>query len=398
MVNFLNKAKKLIKNTQEKVGGWRERVKVLKEKRDKKKEIKQKKEDRKIPERIKVDLSATSIAKATLVVIAVLLGFLFLFEIRDIIYIFLAALFLSAAFGPFVDKLEEYRLPRWLSIIFIYIITFTAVTVLIIAFIPILTEQVPRLISSILNWVRDNIGIETAAMQEYLDSIEDFIINLGKDIKKEDISAGLDALNNFGQNALTILSVVAGGVFTFVMLLVLTFFMVVEKDSIGDFFYSLLPSKYSSYASNKVKLVQGGIGDWLRGQILLSLVIGAMTYIGLMILGMPYAITLAILAGMTEFIPYLGPIIAAVPAVLIGANEPGYMWAYVIILYIVIQQVENNFAVPVIMEKSVGLSAIVVIFAMLVGEHFFGIPGIIIAVPVAAAVQLFVRDYTEMDK
>ena len=138
--------------------------------------------------------------------------------------------------------------------------------------------------------------------------------------------------------------------------------------------------------------MQEKLGAWLRGQIILMIVVGVLTYIGLLILGVKYALVLAIFAGIAEIVPYAGPIIAAVPAIGIGLTMSPFKGMIVALLYFGIQQIENAVLTPKIMQKSVGLNPVVSLFALMVGFKFAGLVGALLAIPVATIVAVFLRD------
>jgi len=133
-------------------------------------------------------------------------------------------------------------------------------------------------------------------------------------------------------------------------------------------------------------------GAWVRGQIVLMFLVGFTTYIGLTILGVEFALPLAVIAGLLELIPTIGPIVSAIPAAIIAFTQGPLLGLGVIALYILIQQLENNILVPKVMEKAVGLSPLITIFSLLVGAALFGILGAVLAVPFAAITYLIVED------
>jgi predicted PurR-regulated permease PerM len=141
-----------------------------------------------------------------------------------------------------------------------------------------------------------------------------------------------------------------------------------------------------------VNRMQDKIGLWLRGQIILSVIIFLLTYLGLSILGVKYALVLALVAGLTEFVPYLGPILAAIPAVFFAFTQDPMLAVFVIVLYYIIQLFENNFIVPQLMQKVVGLNPVVSIVVLLIGFKVGGIIGVILAIPVATAIGVFAKD------
>ena len=138
--------------------------------------------------------------------------------------------------------------------------------------------------------------------------------------------------------------------------------------------------------------MQKKLGLWLRGQLILCLVIFILTYIGLLILGVKYALIIAVIAGLTEFIPYLGPVLGAIPAVFIAFTQSPTLALFTAILYIIIQQIENNFLVPKIMQKAVGLNPIVSIVAIMIGFSVGGVVGALLSIPVATAGTVLVED------
>ena len=130
----------------------------------------------------------------------------------------------------------------------------------------------------------------------------------------------------------------------------------------------------------------------MGGQILLMLIIGVLTYIGLFFLDVKYALTLALIAGLFELIPYVGPFIALIPAAILAFIQAPLLGLLVVILYVVIQQLENYVIVPQVMKKTVGLNPIVIIIVMLIGAKLAGVIGIILSVPLTASIAEFLKD------
>ncbi|NQV13085.1 MAG: AI-2E family transporter, partial [Parcubacteria group bacterium] len=175
-----------------------------------------------------------------------------------------------------------------------------------------------------------------------------------------------------------------------------SFYFTVQEDSLKKFIRSLAPMKHRPYIENLAGRIQKQIGYWLRGQIMLGLVVGIMLYVGLSLLGVKYALILAILGGLLEIVPYLGPIISAVPAVFLAFTQRPILALFVLILYIAVQQLENHILVPKVMQRVVGLNPLVTIIVILVGVKVAGIIGGILAVPIATAIQVFLSDIFEI--
>jgi predicted PurR-regulated permease PerM len=175
--------------------------------------------------------------------------------------------------------------------------------------------------------------------------------------------------------------------------------MAVEKHSVDRFIFAFIPLKHEEYLAHKIMLVQRKIGFWVRGMLIMMLSMGALVFIGLVILRVNYATVLAIIAGILELVPVVGPLIAWLIAVPIVLNQGSFaILLAVTILYFVVQQIEGHVLIPIVMKKVVGLNPIVILFALLVGFEFLGILGAVLSVPVATMISIFVNDFFEKPK
>lgn len=165
------------------------------------------------------------------------------------------------------------------------------------------------------------------------------------------------------------------------------------------YFRSLAPIEYQPYVAHLMKKMSHKMGEWLRGQIILGLIVGVAVYIGLTLLGVKYALVLALIAGILEVIPYVGPIISLVPALIVGFAQSPVIGLAVIILYLIVQQLENNVLVPKVMQKVTGLNPIISILALLVGLKAGGLAGAVLSIPLAmmgvVILEDLFRDVTE---
>ena len=186
-----------------------------------------------------------------------------------------------------------------------------------------------------------------------------------------------------------------GGVISFFLVLVITFYFTVEEEGLKNFLKSVSPSRMHPYLFRLITRIQHKLGLWLKGQLILSLIIFGLVFIGLSIIGVEYALLLAFVAGVFEIIPFLGPTLAAIPAAFFGFTQSPVLGLLVIALYVLIQQLENHVIVPKVMSKSVGLNPLIVIVAFLVGAKIGGFIGVLLAVPVATAISVFLSDFFE---
>jgi predicted PurR-regulated permease PerM len=206
-----------------------------------------------------------------------------------------------------------------------------------------------------------------------------------------------NALGSLAGNIIPAVRGVLGGGCTIFLILVLAFYLAGEDRGLKRFFRSILPVDYQPYFTRMMNRIQEKMGKWLRGQLLLSLVIFVVTAIALFILhlitgAVPFWLVLALIAGVLEIVPFLGPFIAGTIAVLLVIGSSFWVAVIIIILYLLIQQLENHILVPKIMQKTVGLNPIVIILVIVIGARLAGILGALIAIPVAAVVQVFLSD------
>lgn len=365
-------------------------------------------------ESVRVDIPAMTVIRAAFMLLSVIAGVWILFMIRNTLLIFALAAFLSIVIDSSVRRMERWRIPRGVAVVIMYLIFISISLFLVASLIPIVANQLQdlaafmnRSLNAFINDPEVSLRFLSPAMNEKLTEISrEAVANLG-------LQNQTRALFQFGQNlsvaAQTSLSYaiqLTGSLFNFlvslVLILFLTFFMQMEREKISATARGLLPLRYRGYYDDKSAVIHQKMSQWFQGQLILCLTIGVLTFIALNILGLgQYALTLALLAGFVEFIPYAGPLIAAVPAILIAVTQYGLVWALITaVVYYIIQACENNLLVPLIMKHAVGLSPMLVIFGMMVGVSFpdtiHPILGIILAVPTTTIIAIFMEDLLAM--
>jgi predicted PurR-regulated permease PerM len=199
-------------------------------------------------------------------------------------------------------------------------------------------------------------------------------------------------LVSLGGNLWSVILQISNGLMNFMLILILTFFMTVDENALENFCISVFPARYSTYISRRIDMVKIKIGEWIRGQFFVSLAAGVITFIGLAIAGVNYSLTIAVVTGVCMIIPVFGRVVASVIVLPIVLNQSPALALFVIIYFFLISQIENNVMVPLLMNKAVGLSPIMIIFSLLVGFQFMGILGLILAVPIATIIAIFAKD------
>lgn len=336
---------------------------------------------------ITINISTVAIIK----IVAIFLVLAFIYLIRDILLTVFIAIILASVLEPLVNRLEQRKLPRPLGVIFIYVLLLTFFTIVIRMLIPPFAEQIRSLSNNFPDfWNR---------VLENFQSVRDYSQEQGY---LDAIKRGLEGIEgNLSQAASSAYGVIIAlfrNVVNFLLILVFTFYLVIQKDAFAKILRALTPSTYHRYVTGLAERIQSKIGSWARGQLLLGCIIGTLSFFGLLFILPHYALVLAIVAGVTELVPYLGPILGSIPAIFLGLTVSPLHGLLVLILYVVIQWLENNLIVPQVMKRQVGLNPVVIIMAMMIGARLVGLVGVILAVPVATSIGLVLKDFIDPAK
>lgn len=325
----------------------------------------------------KISLSYSSIIKFFLV----LLSFFVLYLIREVVALLFVSLVLAAALDPWVDYLQKYKIPRSVSILIIYILSLSILSLVVAMLVPPVSEQIGQLAKNLpFYYERLSLGISQ-------------ITEGGRQPSLPEALQSLSA--NLGETTKSIFSTITGifgGLVSFIAVLVIVFYLTIEEATLKKLVRFLTPTHNRDYVADLIERMQKKIGLWLRGQLALCLIIGIITYIGLLVLGVKYALLLALIAGILEIVPFVGPVISAIPAILVGFSDSLVKVLLIIMLYFVVQQFENHIIVPKVMQKAVGLNPIIIILAILIGAKLGGVVGALLAVPVTAAIGVILSD------
>ncbi len=318
--------------------------------------------------------------KVILRVVAVLLALAFLWVVRDIVVVILLALVIASAMEPMVDYLSRKKIPRTVSVMGAYLIVIAIVGGIITLMAPLVSEQFHVLSKNLPQYIQD--------FQTRYPSMSAFFGGA-------DLGSLIQSLFSGGGGADALFSRTVGffnGLFAVVSVLVISFYLVAADRGMKHFIHDLVPSAHQTVVMNLIEKVQHKMGLWVVGQLILSVFIFALTYIGLTILGVKYALFLALIAGLLEVVPYVGPFLSAIPAVFFALIQSPALVVGVIILYVVIQKTEGYVLVPKVMEKTVGTSPLVVLLALLVGFKLAGVLGLLLAVPLAGGITVVTHE------
>lgn len=330
------------------------------------------------------------ISSATIFRVIVVLAILFLvYEIRDILLLLLISIVLAAAMDPFADRLQRYRIPRSVAVFIVYAVFLGLIVLIVALIIPPVAYQVDQLYENVPA-VIDGVTGKYRAIQTFV--VEYRIEDRFQEILKLIGSKAGEYASEEGGNIVSRTLSLFGGFVSFLLILVISFYLTVDEDGIKKFIRAITPKMHETYVIGLIERMQLKLARWIQGQLVLAVIMGLLVGIVLWAAGIPYALIFGLLAGFLELIPVIGPIVAAIPAIIVAFFVSPYHGVGILLFYIVINQLENHILIPKIMQKVVGLHPVVVIFAMLIGAKLAGIIGILLAVPVATIVSVFIRD------
>jgi predicted PurR-regulated permease PerM len=311
-----------------------------------------------------------------------------LYQAREVLLIVYVSVLLAIGFNPLVHAIETQRLvpvgtkrlPRWLAILVVYLFIVGSLTMVGLMVIPPLIEQAAEL------W---------EALPALLDRGQTFLIERGlldhritlEEAFRRAPTVPGDAVGTVAMAATRVVS----GLFAIFTVLVLTFYLLIESASLFSGFVRCFPRGDRPYVEEAATEISRKVSAWLSGQLILGGTIGVSAAVGLFLLGVPYFYVLALVAALGETIPIVGPILAAIPAVIVGFTVSPQTGLLVLVFLLVQQQVENHLLVPKVMERQVGVSAVTVIVALLIGGSLLGLVGALLAVPTAAIIQVVVQ-------
>ncbi len=328
--------------------------------------------------RTKIEISTWTVIKVFLIALV----FYLLFFIRDIIALLFIVLILVATFSPVVKNWQK-KIGRVLSIISLFILLLIIFATVFYIIIPPLVNQVAELANSIPQYIADT----------NFDSLRQYTPEIRKTL--ENLSANLGLLTS---NIFTLTAGIIGGIFTILMIIVLTFYMLLDEANIREYISSLFSPKHKESGIGVINKIAYKIGSWFQGQIFLGIIVFIIDFIGLSIIGVPYALILALIAGLLEIIPTVGPFISGAIAALFALTISPWKALFVVIYYLAVQIIENNILVPKIMQKAVGISPVVIIVAILIGAKLMGIVGAILAIPLAASLSVIILEWPTISK
>ena len=325
--------------------------------------------------KVSLDVPVWTIIKIVLVGVAFYIAFL----LKDVLALLLIVGILSAAFRPIVKKWAT-KIGNTFAVLLLSLIIILFITGFIYIVIPPLMDQTRQLIAGFPGYI-----VQYAALKSHFPSLTNAIISYTQN------------LGSYTGSVISFTTSLIGGIANFFTIIILTLYVLLDQK----FYYKIetfIPEDRRDSVIQLIRKITLKIGDWLRGQLLLGLIMGTLTFIGLSIIGVPYALTLGVAAGILELLPIIGPVVAGLLAILVALTVSPVTAIFTAALAIVLQQLENAFVAPKVMQKAVGLPPAIIIVAVLIGGKLLGLAGALLAVPTAAIAYVIVQEWSSIRK
>ena len=329
-----------------------------------------------------LDISWGTILKISIAVLV----FYTIYSIRDILVSVIFALVISILFNPVIDFLEKRRIPRVIATLFIYVSVFALLSFVLYWTVPVFVFEIQQF---------------AQLFPQYFGKLSPPLRGLGLEVFEnfETFTLALqDWLIKASSTIFGVLISIFGGIFSTVTIFAMAIFFSIEEKEVKKAIKAISPKRSEGYFQDLWQRCQNKTAAWFGTRILSSLFVGLVSYITLNVLNVNYASTLSLFAGVMDIIPVLGPIFAGTIITILAALDSWFKALFVLLAFVLIQQIEGNIITPILTRRLVGLPAILVLIAVLVGGRLAGFLGAILAIPLTSIIYEFLRDFVQERK
>lgn len=336
-----------------------------------------------------ISITAGTVVKT----LAIIVGLFLLYALRDLVLVIITAVIVASSIEPAVRFLGRYRIHRIPAVLGVYVSIGALLAGAIYAFLPALIGELYEFSTKIPHLAKE---LDLNFLEKGGTSLQKgglFFAQVAEGAPAKELLLTLGKISEASQSFVGVTSGIFGGFFSFILIVILSFYFAMQERGIENFLKIVIPFDKEAYVIDLWKRSKEKIGKWMQGQLILGVLIFVLVYLGLTIFGVPYALILAMMAGVLEIIPVFGPIMAAIPAVLLAFASGGTALAlWITGFYLLVQQFESNLIYPLVVRKIVGVPPIIVILALIIGAQLAGFLGLLIAIPVVAALMEVVDD------
>jgi predicted PurR-regulated permease PerM len=323
-------------------------------------------------------------------VLLILVLFAVVLILKDLVLVLLTAIIIASAIEPAASWFEQRKIPRILAVLFVYLASALVIVGIFYFVMPKLFQEILAVLDSLQKYANVN---DLTSQSSILSWKPLFQVLTGAVPLKEAITTFSNSFSIISGGFVNTASSIFGGVVSFIVIFVLSFYLAVQRDGVGNFLKIIAPVRHEAYVLDLWKRSQRKIGQWMQGQLVLSVIVGLLTYLGLTLLGIRDALVLSFFIAICEFIPLFGPIVGAIPAVLFSYLDSGFTLALIVAgMYLLIHQLENQLIYPLVVRKIVGINPIIVIVSLIAGYELAGFLGMVLSVPLATIGMEYLRD------
>lgn len=337
---------------------------------------------------INISISTGTLMRALLIVVLV---FAFI-KLRDLILVVLTAIVIASFVESAVKKMKPFIKNRAFAVFLIYLVSFACVVGMVGVFVPVFIEEMSGLVAQLSNYIPNNSILNSfqpntiTGARGVVDTISDHG-TLG-----EVVTSTQNLVESLSGGFFVIFGGAFGGILNLFLIVIISFYLSVKEKGIENFLRIVTPEKHEGYVIGLWLRTEHKIGLWMQGQMLLGVIMGLLTYLGLTILGVKYSLVLALLTAFFELIPF-GIMLAVIPAIVFSYLGGGISLALMTsALYFILHQFEAYLIYPLIVKKVIGISQLVVILSLLIGYQLAGFWGIVLAIPVSVLMLEFLDD------
>ena len=328
---------------------------------------------------------------ATLALVSVILGFWLLYRFYQVFFMLLIAIVIGTVIRPMVTRLHQRGIPKIAGIILVFLLLLVLLTGFLLLLFPLIVEQSTTINAAIAGYYQNLRAWMIAYPNPLIVRLSEFLPATLPNLKPVQ-QTGLEVMASAGQ-ALAYIAMAARAVFITLVILFLAFYWTLDGPRTIQALLLLVPQDHRENISELISAMETKVGFFIAGQGILCLVIGLMALIAYLLIGLPNALVLALLAGVLEAVPMIGPLLGAIPAALVALSIGPDKLIWVIVATAVIQQLENSLLVPRVMKKAVGVNPFVTLLAIFAFSSLFGIAGALMAIPLAAIIQILLNRF-----
>ena len=328
---------------------------------------------------------------ATLVLVSVILSFWLLYRFNQVVFILFIAIMIGTVIRPAVSWLHQRGLPKIAGVILVYILLLIVLTGFLLLLFPLIVEQSTTIAAASVSYYQNLREWMVHYPNQLIVRLSEFIPATLPSLKPVQ-QTGQEVMASAGE-ALGYITVAARAIFVAIVILVLAFYWTLDGTRTIQSFLLLVPQNQRESVSELISEMETKVGSYIAGQGVLCLIIGVTALLAYLLIGLPNALVLALLAGVLEAVPMIGPLLGAIPAAMVAFSIAPDKLIWVIVATVVIQQLENSLLVPRVMRKAVGVNPFVTLLALFAFSSLFGIAGALMAIPMAAIIQLLLNRF-----